>query len=64
MFHELQSSFILYFLIDTQRRFNVYKTSIRRQRRCIDVLYVKVNKYMWLTLLFQFIEPLTQLIIE
>ena len=63
MFHELQSSFILYFLIDT-RRFNVYKTSIRRQRRRIDVLYVKVNKYMWLTLLFQFIEPLTQLIIE
>ena len=45
MFHELQSSFILYFLIDT-RRFNVYKTSIRRQRRRIDVLYVKVNKYM------------------
>ena len=63
MFHELQSSFILYFLIDT-RRFNVYKTSIRRQRRRTDVLYVKVNKYMWLTLLFQFIEPLTQLIIE
>ena len=57
MFHELQSSFILYFLIDTQRRF-------QRQRRRIDVLYVKVNKYMWLTLLFQFIEPLTQLIIE
>ena len=25
---------------DTQRRFNVYKTSIRRRRRRIDILYV------------------------
>ena len=26
------------FPVDTRRRFNVYKTSIRRQRCCIDVL--------------------------
>ena len=28
----------LIYPVDTRRRFNVYKTSIRRQRRCIDVL--------------------------
>ena len=28
----------LIYRVDTRRRFNVYKTSIRRQRRLIDVL--------------------------
>ena len=27
-----------YFPVDTRRRFNVYKTSMRRRRRHIDVL--------------------------
>ena len=36
---EKQTTFkVFHATIDTQRRFNVYKTSIQRRRRCKDIL--------------------------